>query len=92
MGCHIMVQKFCTIITFHKTDNLPVVSRNTLWPGQNGHHFADNIFESPCMIEKYLEIQTSMKFLPEEPAYNKSPLVWVKAWHRTGDGPLPKPM
>ena len=37
-------------------------------------------------------IQISLKFDPMGPAGNKSALVQVMAWCRTGEEPLPEPM
>ena len=37
-------------------------------------------------------IQISLKFVPRSPIDNKSALVLVMAWHRTGDKPLSEPM
>ena len=67
--------------------------RNTLTLRQNGCHFADNIFKriflnANCCILK----QTSLRFIPEGLIDNMSVLVQVRAWHRTGDKPLPEQM
>ena len=37
-------------------------------------------------------IQISQKLVPRSPIDNKSALVQVMAWRRTGDKPLPDPM
>ena len=37
-------------------------------------------------------IRISLKFDPKGPTDNKSVLVQVMAWRRTGDKPLPEPM
>ena len=39
-----------------------------------------------------ISIRTSLKFVPKGPVDNKSALVQVKAWSRTGDKTLPEPM
>ena len=39
-----------------------------------------------------ISIQISLKFVPNGPIDNKSALVQVMAWHRTGDRSLPEPM
>ena len=39
-----------------------------------------------------ISIQISLKFVPKGPTDNKSALVQVMAWSRTGDKPLPEPM
>ena len=66
---------------------------NSSLPGQNGRHFADDIFECIFMNEKFfILIQISLKFVPKGPNDNKSALVQVMAWRRTGDKPLPEPI
>ena len=65
----------------------------TLHHGQNGRHFADDIFKRIFMNEKsYIFIRISPKFVPEDPIDNKSALVQEMAWRRTGDKPLSEPM
>ena len=58
-------------------------------PGQNGRHFAHNIF-------KYLFMSTliriSLRFVPKGSIDNKSTLVQVMAWRQRGDKPLPEPV
>ena len=45
------------------------------------------------MNEKFsISIQISLKFVPKGPIENKSVLVKVMAWRRTGDKPLSEPM
>ena len=52
---------------------------NSSPPGQNGRHFADDIFK--CMNEKLrILIRVSLKFVPKGPINNKSALVQVMAW------------
>ena len=61
--------------------------------GQNSRHLADDIFkcifmnESVCILNRI-----SLKFVPRDPFDNKSAMVQVMAWRRTGDKPLPEPM
>ena len=61
--------------------------------GQNGHHFADNIFrcifvnETICIL-----IQISLKFVPKGLIDNMWALVQVVAWHLTCHKPLPESM
>ena len=59
---------------------------NSSPPGQNGCHFADDIFmnETFCIL-----IQISLKFVPID---NKSVLVQVMAWRLRSDKPLREPM
>ena len=62
-------------------------------PEQNGRYFADDNFKYIFMNEKFcIAIQILLKFVPERPNDNKSALVQVTAWRRTGDKPLPEAM
>ena len=62
-------------------------------PGQNDRHFADNVFKSSSLNEKFgISIWIFLKFVPKDPTDNKSILVQVMAWRQTGDKPLPGPM
>ena len=68
----------------HCSDQM--LSFNTLRPRQNGRHFADDIFTCIFMNENVCtSIEISPNFVPREPIDNKSTLVQVMAWHRTGD-------
>ena len=61
--------------------------------GQNGRHFADDIFKCFFMNEKFcIAIQIPLKFVPEGPVYNNPALVEIIAWRRIGDKPLSEPM
>ena len=45
------------------------------------------------MNEKFfISVQISLKFVPEGPSDNKSALVQVLAWRRSGNKPLYEPM
>ena len=61
--------------------------------GQNGRHFADDIFrcifvnEKSCILTKI-----SLKFVPMGPIDNNPALVQIIAWCRIGDKPLSEPM
>ena len=66
---------------------------NSSLPGQNGRHFADDIFKCIFLNEKLCILtRTSPKFVPEGPVDNTSASVHVMAWRRTGDKPLHEPM
>ena len=66
---------------------------NSSPPGQNGCHFADNIFQCIFMNEKFwILIQISLKFVLKGQIDNEAALVKAMAWRRTGDKPLPEPM
>ena len=58
---------------------------NTLKPGQNGRHFADDIFKSIfCNENVWISIKISLKFLPEGSINNIPALVQIMAWRRRG--------
>ena len=62
-------------------------------PGQNVRHFAGDIFTGIFMKENFCILpRISVSFLPKGPGDNKSMLVQVMAWRRTGDKPLLEPM
>ena len=67
------------------------VSINSSFPGQNGRHFADDIFKCILLNENLrILIWVSLKFVPNRLINNKSALVRAMAWRLTGDKPLPK--
>ena len=54
---------------------------------------ADDISKSIFLNENdRIAIKFSLKFVPRSPFDNKSALVQVMAWRRTGDKPLPESM
>ena len=54
---------------------------------------ADDIFNCIFLNEiGRISIHISLKYDPRSPIDNKSALVQVMDWHRTGDKPLPGPM
>ena len=60
-------------------------------PGQNGRHFADDIFKCVFMTEKFcISIRISRKFVSKGPIDKKSVLIYVMALRRTDDKPLPE--
>ena len=62
-------------------------------PGQNGRHFANDIFKYISMNEMFrIAIRISLMFVPDGPIDNTAALVKAMAWRRTGDKPLPEPM
>ena len=62
-------------------------------PGQNGHHFTDNIFGCIFVNEKFCtSIKISLKFLPKGSIRNNLALVEIMAWRRIGGNPLSEPM
>ena len=66
---------------------------NTLRPGQNGHHFSDDIFKSIFLNENvWISVKIILKFVPEGPINNITALVQKMAWRPPGDKPLYEPM
>ena len=66
---------------------------NTLRPGQNGRHFADDIFKCIFLNKNvWIPIKISLKFVPKGPINNIPALVQIMAWHRSGDKPLSETM
>ena len=62
-------------------------------PRQNGHHFADDIFECIFMNENvWLSLRISLKFVRKVRINNTVVLVQIMAWRRPGDKPLSEPM
>ena len=72
--------------------HLHIVSQKKLYPF-NGHHFADDKVKRIFLNENIrTSINMSLKFVPKGKINNKSALVEVMAWRRTGDKPLSEPM
>ena len=66
---------------------------NTLRPGQNGRHFADDNFKHIFVNENVrISIKISLKFVPTGPINNVPALVQIMAWRRPGNKPLSEPM
>ena len=69
------------------------IDLNSSPPGQNGRHFADDIFKCIFVNEDtWILINISLKFVPWVQINNVSALVQVMAWRRPGDKPLSEPM
>ena len=66
---------------------------NTLRPGRNEQHFADDIFKRIFFNENvWITIKISLKFVPKGPINNIPALVQIMAWRRSGDKPLSEAM
>ena len=66
---------------------------NWLNTGHSGGHFADDIFESIFVNEKFcILIKISLKFVPKVPINNIPALVQIIVWRRPGDKLLSGPM
>ena len=62
---------------------------NTLRPGQNWRHFADDSFKCIFLNENvWIPTKISLKFVPQGPINNISALVQIMAWCRPGDKPI----
>ena len=62
---------------------------NTLRPGPNGRHFADNIFKSIFLNENiWISLKIALKLVPEVRINNIPALFQIMAWRRSGDKPL----
>ena len=62
---------------------------NSSPPGQNAHHFADDIFKRNVLNENVkVSINISLIFIPKGPINNISALVQMMAWCRVGGKPL----
>ena len=75
----------------------PCLNFNTdltyLPPGQDGRHFADDIFRCIFANEKFhILIKISLKFVPKGPNDNNPALVQIMTWRRIGDKRLFDPM
>ena len=57
-------------------------------PGQNGCHFADDIFKNMFLYKTSILIQIALKYLSMNPINDKSSSVQIMAWHRIGAKPL----
>ena len=72
--------------------DLMEVILNTLRPGQNGRHFADDTFNRIFMNENVrISIKFSLKFV-QGPIPNIPALVQIMAWRHPGDKPLSEPV
>ena len=88
---YIIVHYYIIIILVHYYTLASLL--NTLGPGQNRRHFADDIFK--CIFlngNVWISIKISLKFVPKGPINNIPALVQIMAWHRLGDKPLPEPI
>ena len=62
---------------------------NSLRPGQDRRHFADNIFKCIFVNENvWISLRISLKFVPKFRINNIPALVQILAWRRRGDKPL----
>ena len=62
-------------------------------PGQNDHHFEDDIFKCIFLNENICVWHIIwLKFVPKGPIDNNSALVQIRAWRRAGDKPLSEQM
>ena len=68
-------------------------SFDTLGPEQHGRLFTDNFFKLIFLNEDYyISIHISLKFIPKDLIDNKWSFVYIMAWCRIGNKPLPELM
>ena len=96
-GCLVLQPHSETVRTVHGPYShwylLVFTGLNSSPPGQNGRHFADDIFKCLFVNEKFcIMIKISLKFVPKGPNDNNPALVKILAWRRIGDKPLSEPM
>ena len=61
--------------------------------GQNGRHFADNMFKRIFLNENiWMSNEISLKYVPWDVIDRMPALVQIMAWRRPGDKPLSEPM
>ena len=66
---------------------------NSSPPGQNGRHFADDMFKRIFLNENiWILNKISLKYVPWGLIDNMSALVQIMAWRRPGYKPLFEPM
>ena len=66
---------------------------NSSPPGQNGGHFAEDIFKCIFVNENvWILIKFSLNIVPDGQINNISALVQIMAWRWLGDKPLSEPM
>ena len=73
--------------------HVTIIWINSLWPRQNGRHFADDTFKRIFMNENIrISTNISLKFVPKGLINNTPALVQIMAWRRPGDKPLSESM
>ena len=69
------------------------ITVNTLRPGPNRRHFADDTFKCIFLNENvWIPIEISLKFVPKGSINNSPALFQIMAWRRPGDKPLSEPI
>ena len=63
-------------VTYSNNPSLELIPFNSSPPGQNGHHFANDIFNYVFLNENvWISIKISLKFVPKGPIDNNIGLV-----------------
>ena len=86
--CCLFRQLYIIVISVISRNLIPlsIYRINLFPPGQNGRHFADDVFNCISMNANFcILIQISQKFVPKGPNDNTSVLVLVIGWRRAGD-------
>ena len=87
-----MSYKQTSIYYYYNTLTTEQTAFNSSPPGQNGCHFADDIFICVFVNEKFsIFIPISLKFVLKGPINNIPALVQIMAWRLIGDKPLSEP-
>ena len=87
-SCNVIVMLSFVLMIYAQTPRV-----NTLRQGQNGHHFAEDIFKCIFLNENGLiSIKISLNFVPKGSINNIPALVQIMAWCQSGDKPLSETM
>ena len=74
-------------------DVLPGCKFNSSPPGQNGRHFADDMFKCISLNENiWMSNKISLKYVSWGLIDNMTALIQIMAWRHPGDKPLSEPM
>ena len=90
---HFYLVSYARLLRSTGRGSLSLTWLNTLWPRQNGRHFADDIFKRIFLNENiWIPIKIWLKFVSNGSINNIPALVQIMAWRRPGDKPLSEPM
>ena len=89
-NCHFRSIEICVVIQFNDSDK---INFNSCSPGQNGRHFANDIFKCTFVNKNVLISKKNwLKIVLKGPIDNTTALVQIIAWRRSGDKPLSEPI
>ena len=93
LSTHWPVHQWLLLIILEELDQNRMIPLTHLPLDKMAAVWADDIFKWISLNKNdSIQIQISLKFVPKSPIDNKSALVQVMAWCRTGNKPLPEPM